>query len=314
MGAAMVHGKTGPGTGSDEQGKEDHGWEDQDSWEEAGMDDIDMAVDSNESLQMTLEVMPVELLTEILSFVPPKWLLNCALVCRAWRDVVQSQGLWRKMCQRTGRFIEKYMAPHYPEDWREFYFKCPYTRNLIKNPSGKDGLNAGWIITGNGGDGWLVETERAGSESKPDELRAISDGSPHHFATSYGWCIRHQLIDLVAEGCSEAMLDKAQPDIFVSEWFAARFDCGSVYELTVQLQRDESGNKDRIIDKFTFGPYTTPQWGPSYWKEASHVFSGYGPGLRFIHYEDRSKDTQFWAGHYGSKMAGSVVRLQFNRK
>ncbi|XP_022104226.1 F-box only protein 6-like [Acanthaster planci] len=274
-----------------------------------------MALEPDESVKITMDVIPHEVLTAVLSFVPPNWLLNCALVCRAWRDVVQSQGLWRKMCQRTGRFIEKYMAPHYPEDWREFYFKCPYSRNLIKNPSGKDGLEAGWIITSNGGHGWLVETSSGGSGVKPERLLAISEGFPHHFVTSYEWCVRHQLIDLVAEGCSEALLDEAQPDVWVLEWFAARSDCGNVYQLTVELLRDSSGDPDSVIDKFTFGPQYASDWrAPIDWNEASHVFSSYGPGLRYIRFEDRSKDTRFWAGHYGSKIAGSFVRLQFRGK
>lgn len=35
----------------------------------------------------------------------------------------------------------------------------------------------------------------------------------------------------------------------------------------------------------------------------------YGPGLRYIRYEHGGIDTKFWAGHYGSKMAGGVVKI-----
>ncbi|XP_038075336.1 F-box only protein 6-like isoform X1 [Patiria miniata] len=276
----------------------------------ADTNEIQVALDRGEHVQTTLEVVPSEVLLEVLSFVLDKWLLNCALVCREWRDVVASQTFWRKKCLRTRRFIEKYMAPYYPKDWREFYFKSPYTRNLIKNPSGKDGREAGWTITSDGGDGWLVETTDGGSDPKPDELRAISDGSPHQFATSFGWCKRFQGIDLVAEGISAAFLDEVRPDIYVSEWYAPRFDCGSVYKLKVKLMKERNDEKpEDVIDEFTF-ELTTPQWAPHDWKQVSHVFTGYGPGLRFIQYKDSSKDTQFWKGHYGSKMAGSVVRVQ----
>ena len=43
--------------------------------------------------------------------------------------------------------------------------------------------------------------------------------------------------------------------------------------------------------------------------QVEHTFSNYGPGLRYIHFFHRGKDTQFWAGHYGCKMAGSQVGI-----
>ena len=104
---------------------------------EVDIDDVEVAFEADGYAESVLDVIPDEVLTEVLSFVPHKWLLNCALVCRAWRDIVNGPTLWKKMCLRTRRFVENHMAPYYPEDWREFYFKCPYTRNLVKNPSGK---------------------------------------------------------------------------------------------------------------------------------------------------------------------------------
>ncbi|XP_033642035.1 F-box only protein 6-like [Asterias rubens] len=268
---------------------------------------------SEVTYEASIDKLPEEALTNVISFVSDKWLLNCALVCRLWRNVIKGQTLWREKCYRTSRFIERYMAPFYPENWKEFYLKSPYTRNLIKNPSGKDGVKGGWIITENGGNGWVVETGDHGSAKKPDKLLAISDGSPTQFATSYGLCQRYQLIDLLQEGFSPAMLDEGQPDIVISEWYAARFDCANVYSQKVQLLRENSNEPVNIIEEFVFGPIETQQWAPNDWKEVRHIFSNYGKGLRFIKYMDESKDRQFWAGHYGSKMAGSVVKLQFHK-
>ena len=39
------------------------------------------------------------------------------------------------------------------------------------------------------------------------------------------------------------------------------------------------------------------------------MFQKYGPGVRFIRFYHGGKDTQFWAGHYGSKMSGACVKL-----
>jgi hypothetical protein len=43
--------------------------------------------------------------------------------------------------------------------------------------------------------------------------------------------------------------------------------------------------------------------------QVSHVFHNYGPGVRFIKFYHGGIDTQFWAGHYGSKMSGACVKL-----
>jgi len=39
------------------------------------------------------------------------------------------------------------------------------------------------------------------------------------------------------------------------------------------------------------------------------VFQSYGPGVRYIKFYHGGMDTQFWAGHYGSKMSGASVKL-----
>lgn len=38
-------------------------------------------------------------------------------------------------------------------------------------------------------------------------------------------------------------------------------------------------------------------------------FENYGPGVRFIVFNHSGRDTQFWAGQYGSKMSGGVIRF-----
>ena len=44
--------------------------------------------------------------------------------------------------------------------------------------------------------------------------------------------------------------------------------------------------------------------------QVEHTFSNYGPGLRYIQFIHRGKDTKYWAGHYGSKMAGAQVGIR----
>lgn len=42
----------------------------------------------------------------------------------------------------------------------------------------------------------------------------------------------------------------------------------------------------------------------------SHEFKNYGPGLRKISFYHGGADKLFWAGHYGSKMAGACVYVK----
>ena len=75
-----------------------------------------------------------------------------------------------------------------------------------------------WELLSNGGNRWKVETDCPGSGALPEELLNLAGGNHSSFATSYGWCEREQVIDLLAEGIPESILDGLRPAIFVSEW------------------------------------------------------------------------------------------------
>lgn len=253
--------------------------------------------------------LPNEIIIVVLSFLSIEDLQNCARTCRLFRDLTLSSSLWKMKCIREKRF--PYNTSYCPSDWRKFYLKQPFTRNLIRNASGQNDFQH-WEIVKNGGDRFIVEPDKGhGSGEKPPELIALAGGKNCNFATSYGWCSKRQVIDLLSEGIEERLLDEMQPAFKVGEWYAARFDCGNIYSMKVTLLKENSEKEDSIIDFFTFGPLQTPQWAPSNWKEVSHIFQDYGPGLRYIKFEHESKDTQFWAGHYGAKMAGSYVKVTF---
>lgn len=42
------------------------------------------------------------------------------------------------------------------------------------------------------------------------------------------------------------------------------------------------------------------------------VISGYPKNVKKLIFEHEGQDTQFWKGHYGSKMAGGVVKILFD--
>ncbi|KAA0706921.1 F-box only protein 6 [Triplophysa tibetana] len=239
-------------------------------------------------------VIPPALVEEIVLNLPAKdVVLICRLVCRDWKELVDSVAHWRERCRREG--FELRDASRQPNDWRQFYFLSKNPRNLLKNPRAKDKLN-GWMLVENGGDGWKIEEN---FKSLPNDTNDIC------FATSYGMCLKEQLIDLRKEGYSPAFMDHLQPAIKISDWYAPRWDCGSFYKIHVELL----DQKKKPIRTFEPDPVYFEQWNDQQWCQVTHVFELYGPGVRFIRFTHGGQDTQFWAGWYGIRVINSSVEI-----
>lgn len=144
---------------------------------------------------------PLEILEEIFLNLPPYQVVHaCRLVCHPWKEVADSESLWRERCRREGYRIRD--ASKTPTDWRLFYFLCKKRRNLLKNPSAErkkpqkqlalqnccfffttlifvfiDKMK-NWQILENGGDNWKVERVMV-----PHPNGTVQE----NFVTSYGW-------------------------------------------------------------------------------------------------------------------------------
>jgi len=164
-------------------------------------------------------------------------------------------------------------------------------QNLLTNPGAETGDMSGWTIIANGGDGWRVGT--IGEYEGPYE-------GDYYFGTSYEWCKRSQEVDLLAKGYTEAQLDAA-PTVCAKEWFGQGnpYDRGKYY-LKVEL-RDKDHN---AIASWDSGEHWTT-WrgsGAASWDQLTRDFSDYGPGLRYIYWEDGGKDENWWGHWYGAKL------------
>ncbi|RVE72417.1 hypothetical protein OJAV_G00042730 [Oryzias javanicus] len=172
-------------------------------------------------------------------------------------------------------------------------------RNLLMNPCGEDDLKF-WELVDNEGDGWKVE------DMQGDDGQDIRDGEvKKYFATSFDFCSKKQVIDLLTEDYTSEQLD-AQPEVTVEDWFCSRRDCGCKYQLAVSLL-----DKNGVILQ-VFLPERVvidPEKDDGSWKQIKHTFSGYGPGLRFISFEHGGKDTKYWKGWYGVRVTGSSVTI-----
>ncbi|KAH0631614.1 hypothetical protein JD844_006035 [Phrynosoma platyrhinos] len=248
-----------------------------------------------------LKLLPDELLELILSWVPSRTLVrHCRLVCRKWRDLIDKPTIWKLQWERDPSKKAALEAVKHcpPMDWCRVGVLQPFGRNLIKNPCGKEKFQH-WEVQ-HGGDKWKVEVNRDPVEGAEAQTC---------FVSSFKWCVKSQVVDLLKEGFWEELLDTYQPDIFISDWWGAREDCGCDYKILVSLR---AADRTSVIASFVAKPDSIPQWNDSKYQQTSHVFRNYGPGVRYVYFTHAGKDTQFWAGHYGARITNSTVLVKFS--
>ncbi|XP_025991479.1 F-box only protein 44 isoform X2 [Solenopsis invicta] len=244
--------------------------------------------------------LPVEVLIEIFCRADCKTLVNCQLVCKRWRMLMNY--VWHK---KTEQALGKPFPWNDKMPWSVFYLACtkkPYERNLLKNHSGAEGIIF-WTMIYNGGSQWTIEEPPVGAPELPQTELMFKDRQTC-FATSFERCTKMQHINLIKEGIHPYILDTYQPPIVVSEWYSCRWDCPAVYRLEVKLMAE-----DEPLDEFKFQDVLEGE-KQNRWLQVSHVFENYGTGLRVIRFEHGGKDRSYWAGHYGSKMAGACVTVK----
>ncbi|KAM4651325.1 F-box only protein 2 isoform 2-T3 [Discoglossus pictus] len=201
-----------------------------------------------------MESFPEVVLARILAEIPAEDLiLVCRLVCNHWKVIVDGADVWKIKCQHEG-FIDEERETD-PDNWKNFYFLIKRRKNLIKNHSGEVDLEF-WQDLQCGGDGWKVE-DLPGDNGRDFPI----EGVRKYFSTSFEWCSKAQLIDLLKEGYWEELMDTDQPNIIVGDWYAARSDAGCLYELCVQLLSD---NHD-VITEYKSDIITIPQFSDANW-------------------------------------------------
>ncbi|XP_053307803.1 F-box only protein 6-like isoform X2 [Spea bombifrons] len=247
----------------------------------------------------TIQDLPEDVLLEILTLVPIHDLIShCRIVCSTWKEVIDSPTLWKTKCQRMG-FIPKGYKQN-PSDWKVYCYICSMKRNLLRNACASEGFKF-WKIEENKGDRWQIEAvPGAHGQEFPDE------SVKKYFVTSYGICLKSQLIDLKKMGYHPNFMDEIQPDILIEDWFAPRRDCGSMYQVCVRLL----SKRKRTLKEFNPDPVIMDQWSDANWQKMTYTFRNYGPGVRYIYFQHGGKDTQFWAGWYGVRLTNSSIAIE----
>ncbi|XP_048206192.1 F-box only protein 44 isoform X3 [Perognathus longimembris pacificus] len=243
--------------------------------------------------------LPENILLELFTHVPARQLLlRCRPVCSLWRDLIDLATLWKRKCLREGFITRDGDQP--VADWKIFYFLRSLHRNLLHNPCAEAEGFEFWSLDVNGGDEWKVE-----DLSKDQRKEFPNDQVKKYFVTSYYTCLKSQVVDLKAEGYWEELMDTTRPVIEVKDWFAARPDCGSKYQLCVQLL----SSAHAPLGTFQPDPATIQQKSDAKWREVSHTFSNYPPGVRYIWFQHGGVDTHYWAGWYGPRVTNSSITI-----
>ncbi|XP_023965573.3 F-box only protein 17-like [Chrysemys picta bellii] len=255
------------------------------------------------SLPAPLELnrLPDELLALILSWVPGRALVTrCRLVCRRWRDLIDGPTVWRLQGERWPRLgailVAARLCPS--PQWSRIGLLEPFGRNLVRNPCGQDQFSH-WQVE-HGGNGWNVEGNLCPVEGAPAQTC---------FVSSFQWCVKSQMVDLLEEGLWEELLDNYQPEIYISDWWGARQGAGGVYSICVKLL---AANRTTVIAEFQANPDRLEQSNDSQYHQVSYRFRQYGRGVRYVHFLHKGKDILFWRGHYGARITNSTVMVKLN--
>lgn len=199
-------------------------------------------------------------------------------------------------------------------DWKSVYEAKPFGRNLLMNPAPyglskdipppepelpavpdrgpprfqPDGNFTGWTTN---------------SEVLPYDTSGIPEGVVVCALPRYSWFTMEQVVDLKAEGLWDELLDEFQPEIAIQDWYEESQLHDSIYQLHVKLL---GADKNTVISEHTVNPTEQRLVYSHEWKEVSHVFSGYGPGVRYVHFLHRLKNS-FLNGFHNTQFTGSAV-------
>ena len=266
------------------------------------------------------DILPEEILTLILSYLPAREIIHhCRRVSKHWKYLADQPSLW------TMKYERDYGLPalkvvHPLLDVRRIYVLNPFGRNL--SPTLDSHGDKSWRTEGRG---VIVESRALDQGSFPGTQPLQVAGCLKCWAFSYMWGVKHQTVSLleVKTGLSGEFIDEVKPPITVSVWTAARNDCGSKFQLIVRLLKMGQHSRPNITDHEQYQDgvekLSTPssfvlkrmegQWQGGQWYKASHTFTHYPSGIRFIHVILQGKDTQFWAGNFGPKVAAPRVTI-----
>ncbi|KAG7314411.1 hypothetical protein KOW79_021714 [Hemibagrus wyckioides] len=212
---------------------------------------------------------------------------------------MSSMAEWKQKCDSEWELAAKGVPLPDDVDWKTVYEKKPLERNLLKNPS-PYGLNHDTpppepnvmkFVERNQTSQYNAEGDFSGwntsTEHLPVDTSGIPPGAVICYLPCYSWFSMEQQVDLKAEGLWDELLDTFQPVIAIEDWYEESQLHTSIYELHVKLL---AADGQTVIKEYTCSPTEDLEVYSHNWKQVSHVFSGYGPGVRYLHFLHKVKN------------------------
>ncbi|KAK1154479.1 F-box only protein 50 [Acipenser oxyrinchus oxyrinchus] len=204
---------------------------------------------------------------------------------------------WLQKCEMIWKLKQRNVPAPDSVDWKTVFEKKPIERNLIKTPA-PEGLKHTIPPPKHEFDGMMgsrppqfePEGDFTGWKTSREDLPLDSSGIPPGAVVchlpNFSWFTLEQKIDLKGEGLWEELLDVYQPDISIQDWYEDSKLHEEVYQLQVRLL---GADGQTVIQEFKLNPKNDTAGDPERWLEVSHVFRGYGPGVRHLHFLHRVK-------------------------
>ncbi|OCT68106.1 hypothetical protein XELAEV_18039402mg [Xenopus laevis] len=219
---------------------------------------------------------------------------------------------WLELCDREWVLRSRQIPLPDSANCKQIYKNKPFGRNFLKSPN-PEGLSTSLmppqeqcdpppqkqpLETLGNFSGWKISTEEI-----PVDRTKIPPGVVVCYLPIYSWCVKEQMVDLLAEGLWPELLDIHQPHIYILDWYEDSKLHKNVYELHVKLLAED--NKT-IIAQHDLTPENDMSGDPKGWNPVSHIFKSYGSGVRYVHFMHKSKDLSV-LGFHRTRVANSSL-------
>ncbi|XP_072743588.1 F-box only protein 44-like [Anoplolepis gracilipes] len=249
------------------------------------------------------------LLDKIFCCMDNQTLLKCQLVSKEWKKVIKNY--WRKKAEKVQG---KLFSHHEIIPWHVFYFiyksKNPFERNLLRNHSGKQGMEHWSCFCTNVKKLAMCREIRVENPpiGVPKLPKLIFEGRQFCFARNSFYCPKIQYVNLIDVGFHPYVLDVLQPPIVINEWYISKAGCPGEYNCQVILKKPE-GDVTKSMS-FEFCDVIEGE-RENRWLLLQHVFKNYGPGVRKISFMHCGYDYSRHPSEYnGPKTAGACIYVK----
>lgn len=175
---------------------------------------------------------------------------------------------------------------------KESSFDALPSRNLLVNPSGKQGMK-----------GWRSLNDMESWQTEASALRLSKDVATN-FVSTHFWCSMEQTVDVwsaLSAAMSSSSSDLSTHWIEVSAMYMGHLECPSVFRMQAELL-DASG---RCIQKSSTRILKAAS---DSWEQAMLVLEPTATA-HSVKTTLHGKDGLLWRGHYGSKVTDCSVRV-----